>query len=114
MANIQEAAINESTAPTDDQVHLTLPALQNQVQQDFVSSEHFELSLCCYVNATNFLQMARSANISNWHFERVVFPGERLLFEASPEAQLEIHTGITSSAIITDRISCKHLRVSLQ
>lgn len=50
--------------------------------------------LCSYVNATNVLQIVRITNIPNWHFERVVFPGQRLLFEALPEAQLEIHTGV--------------------
>ena len=67
--------------------------------------------LCCYVNATSKIQVARITNVPNWYFERVVFPGQRLLFEAVPEAQLEIHTGMMASAILSDRISCEELQI---
>lgn len=67
--------------------------------------------LCCYVNATSQMQIARITNISNWYFERVVFPGQRLLFEAVSDAQLEIHTGMMASAILSDTIACSSLRV---
>ncbi|MEM6424320.1 MAG: DUF1830 domain-containing protein [Cyanobacteria bacterium P01_D01_bin.128] len=65
--------------------------------------------LCCYVNATSKIQIARITNIENWYFERVVFPGQRLIFEALPAAQLEIHTGMMASAILSDTISCERL-----
>ncbi|XGV96081.1 MAG: DUF1830 domain-containing protein [Leptolyngbya sp. BL-A-14] len=65
--------------------------------------------LCCYVNATSRIQVARITNISNWYFERVVFPGQRLVFEALPEAQLEIHCGMMASAIMSDTIPCDRL-----
>ena len=65
--------------------------------------------LCCYVNATSQIQVARITNISNWYFERVVFPGQRLLFEAMPQALLEIHSGMMASAILSDTIPCKRL-----
>jgi hypothetical protein len=67
--------------------------------------------LCCYVNATSQIQIARITNIPNWYFERVVFPGQRLAFETLPEAQLEIHTGMMASAILSDTIPCDRLRV---
>lgn len=67
--------------------------------------------LCCYVNATNKIQVARITNIEHWYFERVVFPGQRLVFEALPEALLEIHTGMMASAILSDTIPCKRLSV---
>src|ERR687885_657615 len=67
--------------------------------------------LCCYVNATSQIQIARITNIPNWYFERVVFPGQRLVFEAMPEALLEIHTGMMASAILSDRIPCDRLQV---
>ena len=69
-------------------------------------------SLCCYVNATNKIQVARISNISNWYFERVVFPGQRLVFEAPLEAQLEIHTGMMASAILSDTIPCNRLAIN--
>ncbi|MDJ0549541.1 MAG: DUF1830 domain-containing protein, partial [Microcystis sp. M49637_WE12] len=56
--------------------------------------------LCCYVNATNHIQIVRITNIANWYFERVVFPGQRLVFETLADAFLEIHTGMMASAIL--------------
>jgi hypothetical protein len=76
---------------------------------DPVPSESGKCLLCCYVNATSKIQVARITNIPNWYFERVVFPGQRLVFEAVPEAQLEIHTGMMASAILSDRIPCTRL-----
>lgn len=68
--------------------------------------------LCCYVNATNKIQVARITNISNWYFERVVFPGQRLFFEAPRLAQMEIHTGMMASAILSDTIPCDRLMIN--
>lgn len=67
--------------------------------------------LCYYANATNQIQVVRVSNIANWYFEKVVFPGQRLMFEAAPEAVLEIHTGAVASAILSDKIPCYILRV---
>ncbi len=65
--------------------------------------------LCCYVNATSQIQIARITNIPNWYFERVVFPGQRLVFESEPQGVLEIHTGMMASAILSDTIPCTKL-----
>jgi Domain of unknown function (DUF1830) len=67
--------------------------------------------LCCYVNATSKIQVARISNIANWYFERVVFPGQRLVFEAPLEAHMEIHTGMMASAILSDTIPCDRLAI---
>lgn len=67
--------------------------------------------LCGYMNATSQIQVARIANIPNWYFERVVFPGQRLFFEAPSDAQLEIHTGTMASAILADVIPCYTLQI---
>lgn len=65
--------------------------------------------LCCYVNATSKIQIARITNVADWYFERVVFPGQRLIFEAPRKALLEIHTGMMASAILSDTIPCDRL-----
>jgi hypothetical protein len=70
--------------------------------------------LCCYVNATSKIQIVRITNVANWYFERVVFPGQRLVFEALPGAQLEIHSGMMASAILADTISCDRLRIEAE
>jgi Domain of unknown function (DUF1830) len=66
---------------------------------------------CCYVNSTSQVQIARISNVDNWYFERVVFPGQRLMFEAPTSACLEIHTGVMASSILSDHISCQELMV---
>jgi hypothetical protein len=68
--------------------------------------------LCSYLNATNKVQIARITNIPNWYFERVVFPGQRLVFEAFPDVLLEIHTGMMASAILSDTIPCNQLTIN--
>lgn len=68
--------------------------------------------ICCYVNATSEIQVARITNIENWYFERVVFPGQRLVFEALPEALLEIHSGMMASSILSDTIPCRRLWIN--
>ncbi|WP_124975620.1 DUF1830 domain-containing protein [Aphanothece sacrum] len=65
--------------------------------------------LCCYVNATSQIQVVRITNVPNWYFERVAFPGQRLVFEALPDALLEVHTGMMASAILSDTIPCERL-----
>ena len=65
----------------------------------------------CYVNATSHIQVARITNIVHWYFERVVFPGQHLVFEAPLHANLEIHTGMMASAILSDTIPCERLVV---
>ena len=70
------------------------------------SSSHL---VCCYVNATSKIQIARISNVPNWYYERVVFPGQRLVFEAPPKSLLEIHTGMMASAILSDKIPCDRL-----
>ncbi|AFY62198.1 DUF1830 domain-containing protein [Synechococcus sp. PCC 6312] len=76
---------------------------------DPVPSEHPDRILCCYVNVSSKMQIARITNIPNWYFERVVFPGQRLVFEAMQAAQLEIHSGMMASAILSDTIPCQRL-----
>jgi hypothetical protein len=67
--------------------------------------------LCCYVNVTNQIQITRISNIPGWYFERVVFPGQRLYFEAPQEAHMEFHTYVMASAVLSDRIPCERLQV---
>lgn len=68
-------------------------------------------NLCYYANFTSQIQIARISNIPDLYFERVVFPGERLLFEAVSNAQLEVYTSQTDKAILLNKISCDRLCV---
>lgn len=68
--------------------------------------------LCCYVNTTTQIQKAKILTIPNWLFERVVFPQQRLLFEAIPDAFLEIHSCAAAGEALLSKIPCFHLQVS--
>ncbi len=68
--------------------------------------------MCSYVNPTSQMQVVRITNLPNPFFERTVFPGQRIVFETLPTAQLEIHTGMMASAILTDTIPCEQLQIS--
>jgi len=68
-----------------------------------------ECILCFYINATSRIQIIRVTNIPNFYWERIVFPGQRLLFEAVTAALLEIHTSDRNTAILTDVIPCRQL-----
>ncbi|MEM7064524.1 MAG: DUF1830 domain-containing protein [Cyanobacteria bacterium P01_B01_bin.77] len=76
---------------------------------DPIPSDDTNSVLCCYVNRSSKIQVARITNISNWYFERVVFPGQRLMFEANAKGQLEIHSGSMASSILEDTIPCARL-----
>ncbi len=78
---------------------------------DPLPSDDASTILCCYVNATSKIQIARVTNVPDWYFERVVFPGQRLMFEAVDTAMLEIHTGMMASAILSDTVPCTRLMV---
>lgn len=76
-----------------------------------LSSKGNNQILCYYANITNQIQVVRIGNIPNWYFEKVMFPGQRMMFEATTAAVLEIHTGAVASAILSDKIPCYVLRV---
>jgi hypothetical protein len=71
-----------------------------------------EKILCYYHNNTQHIQIARIENIPYGYFERVFFPGDRLVFEAFPYAWLDLYTGDLCSALLAERILCDHLRVA--
>jgi Domain of unknown function (DUF1830) len=68
---------------------------------------------CCYVNSTSSIQIVRITDVPNWYFERVAFPGQRLIFEAVATAHLEIHTGMMASSILSDKIPCTKLAMTI-
>ncbi len=81
---------------------------------DPVPQDNSDNILCCYVNATSKIQVARITNVPNWYFERVVFPGQRLMFEALSHAMLEIHCGMMASSILSDTIPCEQIRIEAE
>ncbi len=78
---------------------------------DPIPSDRSDPIFCCYVNNSSQVEIVRITNIDNWYFERVAFPGQRLIFEAPMNAYLEIHTGKMASSILSDRIPCIRLQL---
>ncbi|MFQ4145809.1 DUF1830 domain-containing protein [Chlorogloeopsis sp. ULAP02] len=74
-------------------------------------STDFNHILCHFANNTSQIQIARISNIPGWFFERVVFPGQRLIFQAPPNACLEIYTPEMVTALVCDRIDCIQMQV---
>lgn len=69
--------------------------------------------LCGYRNETPAIHIIRITNIADWYFERVVFPGAWLLFDAVPQAQLEVYSGDGISTLLADHILCHTLQVMM-
>ena len=66
--------------------------------------------LCFYINTTSEIQIAR-LNSNNINLEKIIFPGDRLLFEALPDAELEIHIGANGQETLCEKIPCLELIV---
>ena len=66
--------------------------------------------LCSYTNSTKQIQMIRITNIPNCDFEKIVFPQQRLMFEADSEAELEIYSEIIGFFILFKQIKCHFFR----
>ncbi|NEQ21074.1 MAG: DUF1830 domain-containing protein [Microcoleus sp. SIO2G3] len=79
---------------------------------DALPTQHPNRILCSYHNPSFDLQIARISNISHWYFERVVFPGDLLLFEAVAGATLEIYSGDDITTLLSDRIPCESLQIT--
>ncbi|WP_319418909.1 DUF1830 domain-containing protein [Pleurocapsa sp. FMAR1] len=74
--------------------------------------DKYELNILChYRNNTSTVQIIRITNIINWYFERVIFPGELLLFKALPEALLEIYSSDKITTMLRDRLVCARLKI---
>jgi hypothetical protein len=76
---------------------------------DSVTDQIVPPLLCCYTNSTPQIQVVRITDIPGWYFERVVFPSQRLIFEAPSGSHLEVHTGMMASSILSDTIACQEL-----
>ncbi len=78
---------------------------------NLLPSKYKHSIICGYINTTKFIQIIRITNITQWYFERVVFPQQHLLFEALPDAQLKVYTSEIATAILTDKINCDRLQI---
>ena len=75
------------------------------------SSDDSQSALYCYGNYTNRIQVAIATSNSKPNLERILFPGDKFLFEASDRANLELYVEIAGNTILLDRISGSDLQV---
>jgi hypothetical protein len=75
-------------------------------------SDSLNLVLCYYVNTTATLQMSCISGAAEAHSKRVIFPHQRLLFEAPLKATLEIQTCSSSGETHVVHIPCAQLQVN--
>ena len=80
---------------------------------DRQTKQQSQKMLCFYENTARKMQIAKICNVKNQYWERTVFPGERLFFEAVPEAELEIHQHQENGDVRCESFSCKHFKVKV-
>jgi hypothetical protein len=65
---------------------------------------------CFYRNETSGLQIAQIDEGSDFFLERVIIPGQCLIFEAPATASLQIRSNRLVTTISEDTIPCKQLQ----
>lgn len=65
--------------------------------------------LCYYTNRSKAVQQIRLQKDSS--LDRIVFPGEKFMFEALPEGLLEIYTYTATGLQLLQTIACEQLQV---
>jgi hypothetical protein len=95
--------LDETNVPP---IRVHKPAVVDVAYADFV--------LCCYENHKSIMQVIRSTSseIPSWHLERVVFPGQRLMFYAPLTAKLQIYNANMAGNLLSDTVPCDRLQVS--
>lgn len=76
-----------------------------------VSTDSSQQVLCCYRNGRSQVQVAKLFVDSALCLERVIFPNEQFLFEASLDAVLEIVSQDSAGALSKESTPCSNLRV---
>ncbi len=67
--------------------------------------------LCYYCNHTSKVQVGLISNIPGQRVEQVLFPGQRWMFWAVPEAVLEVYDSGNLTKAQVERITCRNLQV---
>jgi hypothetical protein len=95
-------------------VHQLEPVPDHENQQNVESTQSSVLSapvLCYYVNATRRIQVVRLSHLSEGEWEHILFPAQNFMFEAPPEAMLEVYKNPAMSVAPPESILCRGLQV---
>ncbi|MEB3831246.1 DUF1830 domain-containing protein [Phormidium sp. CCY1219] len=77
-----------------------------------VASKTGKRVLCYFANPTSNIVILRSGHQKSQNFERIVFPGERLFFEASSRDSLEVYQSGSSGLDLVETMRCDRLQVN--
>ena len=96
------------SAPSEGATHYVEP-----VEDAHVAEADSDFMLCCYHNPSPKMQIIRSTSfeIPEWHLEKVVFPGQRLLFHAPYQTSLQIYTASMAGNLLSDTVPCDRIKV---
>lgn len=86
-------------------------SLLDSKSPDQVMNQDSPFMLCYYINDTVDTQIIRVVSESAYHFELIVFPKERVLFEALLESYLEIHSSFLDGTRVT-RSECRLFQIN--
>jgi hypothetical protein len=75
------------------------------------TTDKLDKFLYFYQNRTNQIQFLKIVNYPNIYWEKVVFPFQKLMFEAQAQSQLEINSCDVLGTVSTDIILCQNLQV---
>ncbi len=64
---------------------------------------------CSYYNPSGQTRLVRIANASQWYFEGMVYPHQKLRFLAPPNACLEVYASDEVKGSPLERIACNRL-----
>ncbi|MBW4527679.1 MAG: DUF1830 domain-containing protein [Phormidium tanganyikae FI6-MK23] len=67
--------------------------------------------LCYYTNTSPQIQQIHLEKNSHLSLDRIVFPGEKFIFESLPEGLLEIYTYTATGLQLLQTIGCLRLQV---
>lgn len=67
--------------------------------------------LCHYFNSTYKIQLIRLWNGRSYSLERIIFPQQRILFEAKPEETLKVHVKRNGKQLLKTIFICHSLQV---
>lgn len=77
----------------------------------FDSATITQPKLCYYCNQTPRVQVGLITNIPGQRVEQVLFPGQRWMFWASPDAVLALYDSDNLAQAQVEQISCRDLLV---
>ena len=74
-------------------------------------TQQISKTLCYYFNSSNKIQLIRLWNGENYSLEKIIFPQQRILFEAQPEGILEVHIKREDEQLLESIFTCNNLKV---